>query len=892
MFLSNGGYMKGHSSIKRAERGTPTRHRLHVGLFVALAALAVGNAVHAQQRNVALTPQDYSITAGSLGDALNQLATQSKLQIVYSPELVDGKTAPAISGQQTWREALQKLLAGSGLEWGLVNDTTVVIRRSGNSSKPTRAKPAASAREQTQKPGQKPETTTLPSVTVTGTRIRGGSTPSPVITIGSEQIAEEGFSDLGEVIRNIPQNFSGGQNPGVMTSANISGNNFNDTGGSGLNLRGLGTDATLTLLNGRRMSYTGAAQAVDISTIPVEALEQLEIVPDGASAIYGSDAVGGVANVILKRDFEGMTVGVRYGEATDGGLATREYRANAGTVWSTGGLMVAGMKASNDPIYSNQRDYTQSMYRPSTLWQRNDLRSGLLSLHQSLGDSIELRLDALRSERAIMTDTGYSGMYYLDTPETKTTLVSPSLEWQLANDWLLTVSAAFGKDTTHSPQKVIDTETDAVSINTIQYGNKSRSYEIGAEGPLFTLPGGDVRLAAGAGYRSNGLRILGDSHTTVLDGDEGSRFGYAELSVPVIGPEQGWRGARHLALTGAIRTEDYRTYGRVTTPKFGLIYSPGDDFTLKTSWGKSFKAPRLLQRYSAQNVFYFPQATLGGAGDPADATVLFRGGGSEDLRPERARTWSASLAFHPDALPGLESELTWFDIDYADRIVQPIVVYQALANPIYAGFVDYHPSPEALAQAINDSDSFRNYAGVPYDASKVAAIVDGRYVNATRQRLKGVDLSGSYRSDLGEGHLTIRGSASWLDSTQATIPTQSPYDLSGTLFNPARLSGRIGAIWTRGGLSASVFGNYKSGVKNTVDGRNGASFTTFDGTLRYGTGEGNGFFANTVFELAAQNLLNRAPPLYGVVGLNEAPYDSTNYSAVGRFVSIYVSKHW
>src|SRR5690625_3643622 len=94
--------------------------------------------------------------------------------------------------------------------------------------------------------------TTLESVQVTGTRIRGGTTASPVITIGSEQIQQEGFTDLGQVIRSIPQNFSGGQNPGVL-SGNLQGAgvaNQNMTGGSSLNLRGLGPDATLTLLNG------------------------------------------------------------------------------------------------------------------------------------------------------------------------------------------------------------------------------------------------------------------------------------------------------------------------------------------------------------------------------------------------------------------------------------------------------------------------------------------------------------------------------------------------------------------------------------------------------------------------------------------------------------------
>src|SRR3546814_2275030 len=111
--------------------------------------------------------------------------------------------------------------------------------------------------------------------------------------------------------------------------------NQNLTGGSALNLRGLGPDASLTLLNGRRMAYGGIAQAIDISAIPVEAVDRIDIVADGASAIYGSDAVGGVANVVLKRDFDGFALGARYGTATDGGLATREYPATAGHVWSS-----------------------------------------------------------------------------------------------------------------------------------------------------------------------------------------------------------------------------------------------------------------------------------------------------------------------------------------------------------------------------------------------------------------------------------------------------------------------------------------------------------------------------------------------------------------------------
>jgi outer membrane receptor protein involved in Fe transport len=407
---------------------------------------------------------------------------------------------------------------------------------------------------------------------------------------------------------------------------------------------------------------------------------------------------------------------------------------------------------------------------------------------------------------------------------------------------------------------------------------------------LFTLPGGEARLAAGAGYRYNDFLYMSGTAISA-GGDESSRFAYAELNLPLVGPEQGIGGIERLELTGAARTED-GDYGRVTTPKLGVIYSPSADFTLKTSWGKSFKAPTLLQRYSSQTATYYPAATFG-AGYPADATALLLAGGRLDLRPERARTWSASLAFHPEALPGLNAELTWFDIDYTQRILQPITTpYGLFGNPIYADFVDYDPTEAAQAAALAGTSNFYNYVGTPYDASKVVAIIDDRYVNASQQRINGVDLSGSYRFDLGMGRLTIRGSASWLDSTQAVTAAQSPYNLAGTLFFPAKTNSRIGAVWQQGGFTASLFGNYRSGVTNTADRSKGASFTTFDATLRYDTGARDDAWSNLALELSAQNLLNRAPPLYAVTSLTNAPYDSTNYSAVGRFLSLSVSKHW
>jgi hypothetical protein len=133
---------------------------------------------------------------------------------------------------------------------------------------------------------------------------------------------------------------------------------------------------------------------------------------------------------------------------------------------------------------------------------------------------------------------------------------------------------------------------------------------------------------------------------------------------------------------------------------------------------------------------------------------------------------------------------------------------------------------------------------------------------------------------------------SWLNSTQRTSPTAPEFEVAGTLFNPARISSRLGAVWTRNALSLSVFGNYRSGVTNTVDSRKTGSFTTFDTTVRYVLNRGVGPLSGVELSASAQNLSNRNPPLHTPSSWDHAPYDSTNYSALGRFLSVSLAKHF
>src|SRR3546814_17301120 len=127
-------------------------------------------------------------------------------------EVVGNKESRAVTGQMSWQVALDRLLQGTGLGYRQTGDATVMIEAAGQGT----ATVGSYARTAPDTPESQtaPEATDVATVTVTGTRIRGGTSPSPVTTIGIENIRAEGFADLGAVIRSVPKNFLGGQNPG------------------------------------------------------------------------------------------------------------------------------------------------------------------------------------------------------------------------------------------------------------------------------------------------------------------------------------------------------------------------------------------------------------------------------------------------------------------------------------------------------------------------------------------------------------------------------------------------------------------------------------------------------------------------------------------------------
>ncbi|MBB1270136.1 TonB-dependent receptor [Shewanella sp. SR44-3] len=150
-------------------------------------------------------------------------------------------------------------------------------------------------------------------IEVTGSRIKRADmeTASPVSTIDAQAILASGATSIDGILQSMTAAGGAMTNPGI---------NNGSGGNARVNLRGLGSDRTLVLVNGRRMiaSGTGAAASVDLNTIPVSMIQRIEVLKDGASAIYGTDAIAGVVNVILKRDFEGLAVNVQTGVSGEG----------------------------------------------------------------------------------------------------------------------------------------------------------------------------------------------------------------------------------------------------------------------------------------------------------------------------------------------------------------------------------------------------------------------------------------------------------------------------------------------------------------------------------------------------------------------------------------------
>ncbi|HTK36511.1 MAG TPA: TonB-dependent receptor [Caulobacteraceae bacterium] len=363
-----------------------TRLAMLYGMVAVGALLQANPALSAPQKANFDTQQEFRIPSQPLETALLLYSRQSGLQIISASPVVANKIAPALRGTETPRKALEDLLKGSNLSFVVSGSTITIIpapatRRealvpaalqtnvSADSSSSVAAvsssassasvassnpvEPVATSRVSTAAPAGQADV--VQEVTVTGSRIirNGNDAPTPVTVATVADLLETTPTTLADALNKLPQ-FSVQFTTQSNTGAGAPAGNF-------LNLRGLGQGRTLVMMDGVRVPGTSATGTVDINTLPQALVQRVEIVTGGASAVYGSDAVGGVVNYILNTKFNGFKGSVQGGISTYGDAPSGKISLAFGTRLSDKGHFEASYEHNQSAgLDQSQRSYTSA----------------------------------------------------------------------------------------------------------------------------------------------------------------------------------------------------------------------------------------------------------------------------------------------------------------------------------------------------------------------------------------------------------------------------------------------------------------------------------------------------------------------------------------------------
>ena len=911
--------------------------RVLFSIFTTLFALVFTTAAVADDRTNTYV---LDIEAQALPGALKSFAEQTDLQVVFFAAVAEGKEAPALYGEFTADAALGQLLTNTELGYRSVDDRTYSIapnsdtaeqggdRDSGNAS----LTPALMTRNLTQTRAQQArkvpnqernedEPRRIEEIVVTGTNIRGiAPESSPVLVFDREDILKTGVSTLEDFIQTLPVNFGGGSNPDLGTG--VPGEfNFNSAqnnsalggAGSSINLRGLGSGGTLVLMNGNRIAPASAiGDFVDISMIPASAIERVEILTDGASSIYGADAVAGVVNFILRDDFDGAEASLRYGTATEGDLD--EYRASvtAGRAWTGGNALFVYEYFRRTNLSAADRSFSEDAVLPNDLLPAQERNSVILSARHDLNRDLKVFADALYSKRVAGDDTTGFGRTFRNEPETENYNVSAGAEWVLSESWVADFAGTYSSLGTEG-QISGDTTSQGVSSDSTIW-----SAEVLLSGDLFSVPGGVVKLAfGGQARREDFLHTVRGDQNLNRDADRDVNAVFAEAQLPIVGDDNAFPGVRRLDFNLSARYEDFSDFGSELTPKVGALWSPADGVRVRGSFSESFIAPPLgivggPQTASSLRTSFINQVVGLTPADPSieDVVVITTSGtGVEPIGPERSRAYSIGADLERQwRRSGLIVSLTWFDIEFEDRVgPTPIpdsrnrfdAVNIAFDNPelFPPGAVIFSPTPEQIDAVISNADRL-DIIGDADPANAQIINQTGILRNLAFTKVSGLDANIGFNIDTDAGNFDLGLDASYFFEYEQRAAFSVPaIDRLNTLYNPVDLRLRGTVAYTRGGLAANLAVYYTDSY--SVDGSGEAAeidaWTTADLILSYDTGDrrGNALLNDLVVRLSVLNLFDEDPPATpsrpqgGLFG-----YDPTNASALNRFVALELTKRF
>jgi len=834
-----------------------------------------------------------------------------------------------------------------------------------------------------------PPSEELEEIIVTGSSIRGvPPTGSNLVSLSSEDIQVIGAPTTPDLLASVPQLNS------FNTAPKASLDGF---GSFAPGLRSLPTSATLVLMNGHRLVGAAANETnPDYPQIPGLAIERVEIVADGASAIYGSDAIAGVVNFVTRKRFSGAEASVRYGMGDD--YYSTYASGLVGQDWGRGSALLAYQYTQNDNITGGDRDYRVQDFRPfggvdtrsincpspnvvipqtgvltyaapnltpnttnycdngavADLFPKSRLHSVFLTAEQQLGDRFTVWGDVLYSDRAdeirvaapaqtvtirntnpffvappgsgatqatvlFRPDNLYGADHLENTDRTKVGNSSAGVDVQLPRDLKLSVYGTFGwasndafiprinpvalaiaaaGTSTATALDPFGQRTDPAVVASITDFSTDVSIRqrtsLGAvkvDGPLADLPGGQLKVAAGAEYRRETFDQRGFVGATPVPESLGRniRSAFAELFVPIVGAANEAPLLHRLSLSLSGRYDEYSDFGSTTNPKVGLNWDPVESVTLRCTYGRSFRAPGVRQIGATVGSVFYDAATAGVvARDPtrgaAQINTIQLIGGNRDLQPEEARTYSFGFDWLPSFLPDFGASVTFYDIEFTEAIGTPPTAL-IFTDPTFATNVYRNPTPAQLAALL----ALATPVNLPTPLPPIGNVLDQRLGNFGVRETNGLDFDISYRRATGFGAVFAGVAGNHIFDFDTRLSPSAPVANSLRLGVPeTTLRATVGV--QAGPVSVASFVNYRDGVTNAFNTPTGVSefkadsYTTVDLRITW-TLPNTGLATGTELALQVNDLFDEDPPFFPATdGIGGA------YNPIGRFVALNLRK--
>lgn len=360
-------------------------HKFAVRALVTSMALAMFTTVEAQSAPIAAaTSLNISIPAQPLSSALIAFSQQTHVQVLNAaPKLkLEGVRSAGVTGQYTAAQALAMLLAGTGFAGRFIDTGTVVINASAPSSGHSAAHPGKNAAKQAD--SHPAEVENLSKITVLGSLIPRSQieTSSPLITITAEEIKQQGYTSVADALQHATVNTGAVNNTATNTGDLWAAKT--------LSLFGLNASYIKFLVDGRPMPSFSSPEEnnvvgtneldANLNSIPLDMVQAIEILPGGQSSLYGSDAIAGVVNIVLKKHVDYATLDTSYGWYDDGGGASHKISMTDSFHVGKLDLLVGAQFNNSQPIWAYQRPLTAQNFAGGLTPQQPQTDVGLFGI--------------------------------------------------------------------------------------------------------------------------------------------------------------------------------------------------------------------------------------------------------------------------------------------------------------------------------------------------------------------------------------------------------------------------------------------------------------------------------------------------------------------------------